>query len=509
MLAVGATAASAAWRLPSVISDNMVMQSDRPVALWGWSDPGDKVTVVFGKQTKTATADAKGKWMVQLDPLQASAEPRELKISGAASKSLISNVLVGEVWLASGQSNMAMGVNGCNRAAEEARGANLPSIRMFTAQRVTATEPQDDVKGSWVVCASNTVGGFSAAAFFFGRELHNTLKTPVGLIHSSWGGTPVEAWTSMDAQSGKPGFKPVMESWLSRTKTYDAAKDEETYAKALAAWEQQAKEAKAANKKPPRKPAMAGDPKRNSHYPASLFNGMIAPLIPYSLRGAIWYQGESNAKSATAPYYGEMLTTMIRDWRTRFNQGDFPFLYVQLANFNSGENWVVVQDEMRKALRFPNTGMAVINDVGDAGDIHPKNKQEVGRRLALWALAKTYGKEVEYSGPLFKSAEVKGSQMVVRFDHAAGLTAKGGEPLKGFTIAGAAESSTNGAAASGKAFVPAKAEIQGDAVIVSSPSVSRPAAVRYAWASNPDCNLYNKDGLPASVFRTDDWPVGK
>jgi sialate O-acetylesterase len=489
-----ATVASAAWRLPSVISDNMVMQCDQPVALWGWSDPRDAVTVTLGKQTKTAVADGNGKWSLKLEPLPASSEPQSMSIVSSknpSQKSEIKNILVGEVWLASGQSNMGMTVGASNRAEEEEKAAEFPAIRMFTAARVTAMSPRDEVAGQWKICSPATVKGFSAAGYFFARELHRTLKVPVGILHSSWGGTPVEAWTSMDAQTATPEFKPVLDSWQNKARTYDPAKAKADYEKALAKWQA---EAKAGNKPQGRKPTLMQNPSDDPHHPAVLFNGMIAPLFPYTLRGAIWYQGESNANVVTAPHYRTLLTTMIQDWRSRFGQGDFPFLFVQLANYTSSEQWVVVQDQMRKALDFPNTGMAVINDIGDAKDIHPKNKQEVGRRLAAWALVKTYGKPGVYSGPLYKSVEAKGQQMVVRFDCiGGGLEAKGGEPLKGFEIAGA-----------DKKFLAAKAEIQGDTVVVSCPAVAKPVAVRYAWACNPDCNLYNEEGLPASVFRTDE-----
>jgi sialate O-acetylesterase len=496
-----ATVSRADVRLPGVFGDHMVLQRDMAVPVWGWGDPGEKVTVSLGDQTKTATADRSGKWMIKLRPLKAGG-PYVLKVQG---KNTIerSDVLVGEVWLCSGQSNMQMTVNGCNNFEQEQAAANLPRIRMMTVARVAAETPQTDCKGDWAVCSPETVGAFSAAGYFFGRELHKQLDVPVGLINSSWGGTPIQAWTSLGDQQAAPKLKPMLDDWSKRIAAYDPEKDKAAYEKQLAAWKKQVEKAKADGKQTPRKPVPQGDPKLSQNRPANLYNGMITPLAPYAIRGALWYQGESNAGGKDAMLYGLQLSMMIRNWRRIWGQGDFPFEWVQLPNFHAAQKepsepsgWVTVQEEMRKTLKVRNTGMAVTIDIGEADNIHPKNKQDVGKRLALWALAKTYGKDVVACGPLYKSMKKRDGKIVVKFDYGGGGLLMTGDKLKGFAIAGA-----------DKQFVWADATIQGDAVVVSSPTVKNPAAVRYAWADNPDSNLYNKDGLPASPFRTDDWKM--
>ncbi|MHC4179335.1 MAG: sialate O-acetylesterase, partial [Planctomycetota bacterium] len=474
------------------------IQAGGPV--WGWAEPAEKVSVSLAGQTKTATADETGKWMVKLEAIQAGG-PHVLSVEGNNAVE-IADVMVGEVWLCSGQSNMAWTVErSANRDTEIAE-AKYPGIRMMTVARVPAETPQDNCQGEWRVCSPETVAGFSATAYFFGRKLHRDLDVPVGLINSSWGGTPVQSWTSLEDQRALPELKPLLDGWDERVAAYDPQAAKETFEKQLAEWKQKAEEAKAAGKKPPRRPRLAADPRLSSHRPANLYNGMIAPLAPYALRGAIWYQGESNSGSPDAGLYGLQLTAMIKNWRQLWQQGEFPFLWVQLPNFRAPQQqpvetsgWVIVQNEMLKTLSVPNTGMAVTIDVGEAGDIHPKNKQDVGRRLALWALGTTYGRDIVYCGPLYKSMRKRDSRIVIQFDHVGGgLVAKDSDELKGFAIAG-----------EDKKFVWARARIRKDRVVVSSRDVESPVAVRYAWAANPSCNLYNQAGLPASPFRTDDW----
>jgi sialate O-acetylesterase len=342
------------------------------------------------------------------------------------------------------------------------------------------------------VCSPETVGTFSAAGYFFGRDIHQKVGVPVGLINSSVGGTAIESWTSMDAQQGKPEFKPVFDRWSAAQAAWDPAKAEADYAKAKAAEKEGGKKAKAAKR--------SVEPRLNNNHPANLFNGKIAPLIPYAIRGGLWYQGENNAGSGVPQIYGLQLATLIKDWRARWGY-DFPFAWVQLPNFRAPTaepvqttGWVLVREGMLKTLALPHTGMAIVHDVGEAGDIHPKDKQTVGQRLALWALAKVYGQKGASSGPLWASHQIIGSEVTLGFHHTnGGLVAKGGE-LKGFAIAGA-----------DKKWVKASAKIAGDKVIVSHPEVKAPVAVRYAWAENPDCNLYNGAGIPASQFRTDEW----
>jgi len=494
------TPAAADVKLPGLFGDHMVVQRDATLPVWGWAEPGEKVTVDLAGQSKTATADADGKWSVKLDAVKAGG-PHVLKVEGN-NRIEIADVLVGEVWLCSGQSNMAMSVGGCLNREAEVAAANLPQIRMMTVSRVPAETPQDDCRGDWKVCSPETVAGFSATAYFFGRTLHRELDVPVGLINSSWGGTPVQAWTALKNQQALRELKPLLDEWKKNIAAYDPEAAKQKHQEQLARWEQRAKQAKAAGKPVPRKPAAPSDPRLNSHRPANLYNGMIAPLVPYAIRGAIWYQGEANAGRYNASLYGLQLSTMIANWRDVWGQGDFPFLWVQLPNFRAPQQqpvqtdgWVIVQEEMLKTLAVPNTGMAVTIDIGEADNIHPKNKQDVGKRLAIWALGMTYGEDVVRCGPLYNSMAKRDGRIEITLDCVgSGLVAQGGGPLRGFAIAG-----------EDKQFVWAEAKIEGDKVVVSSPQVKAPVAVRYAWASNPDCNLYNRAGLPASPFRTDDW----
>ena len=494
-----ATAAAADVRLPAVLGEHMVLQCDVPLPVWGSADPGEEVTVAINGQSKTAVADGAGKWSLRLDAMKAGG-PFTLQVQGK-NKIEVGDVLVGEVWLCSGQSNMAMTVGGVRDKDAEIAAADHPKIRMFTAARTTAPEPQHEIKGSWKVCSPKTVAGFSAAGYFFGRELHQKLEVPVGLIDYSWGGTPIQAWTSAKAQEATPELAPLVENYKKAVATYDPEAAKRRYEKQLATWKESAAKAKSEGKAfTTRRPQMAQPPGQSPNSPATLYNGMIVPFAPYAIRGAIWYQGEANA-GRDAGLYGLQLKTMIADWRSLWQQGDFPFLYVQLPNFMAPQKepvenggWPTVREQMFKTLAVPNAGMAVTIDIGEANDIHPKNKQDVGIRLAQWALAKTYGRDVVACGPLFKSMRKQGNAVVIEFAYADGLAARNGESLKGFAVAGA-----------DKKFVRAEAKIEGTTVIVSSPQVASPEAVRYAWANNPECNLVNKAGLPASPFRTDEW----
>ncbi len=494
-----ATTVRAEVNLPACISDHMVLQQELEAPIWGWANPGEQVTVTFAGQSQATTADRDGRWMVRLDKLAAGG-PHMLTVTGANTIT-VEDVLVGEVWVCSGQSNMAMNVSRTLNAEQEIAAADYPDIRMFTTQRNPSTETVDDASGSWAVCSPETVGSFSATAFYFARELKKELNVPIGLLHSSWGGTAIEAWTRLPVQQANANLKPILDAW-SPPGEWNEQQAMAEYREKVAAWEKRAERLKADGKKVPRRPVQPTDPALNQNRPANLFNGMINPLIPYGIRGAIWYQGERNAK-ALAHLYQIQLPTLIADWRTRWGQGDFPFLWAQLPNFKTPQSavveddpWVTVQEAMFKSLAVPNTGMAINIDVGEANDIHPKNKQAVGKRLAIWALAKTYGRSHVPSGPLYKDVRIDGSKAILSFDHiGAGLVAEDG-PLKGFAIAG-----------SDQQFVKADAKIVGNTIEVISSQISQPAAVRYAWAPNPDCNLYNQDGLPASPFRTDDWPL--
>ena len=497
LLLACAGAAVADIKLPAIIGDNMVLQQGGKVSIWGWADSGEEVTagVSWNSMKWSVTADKDGKWSFRLNPPKAG-RPHEMTLTGKNAIT-IKNILVGEVWVCSGQSNMQMAVQSSANSKQEIAGAGYPKIRLFSVKRKVAEKPQSDCEGSWSECSPETVPGFSAAAYFFGRELHKQLKVPIGLIHTSWGGTPAEAWTRREVLEANPDCAPILKRYADAVARYPQAMEE--HKQKLVEWKQAAEKAKADGKKSPRRPREPFGP-GNPHSPAGLYNAMIAPLIPYGIQGAIWYQGESNA--GRAYQYRTLFGGMIKNWRDDWGRGKFSFLFVQLANFMKVKPepdesaWAELREAQSMTLALPNTGMAVIIDIGDAVDIHPKNKQDVGKRLALWALADTYGKKLVYSGPIYKSMKADGGRIVLSFDHVGGgLIAKGDEQLKGFSIAGA-----------DRKFVWADAKIEGDTVVVSSDKVSEPAAVRYAWADNPVCNLYNQESLPASPFRTDDWP---
>jgi sialate O-acetylesterase len=637
-------AARADVRLPALIGDNMVVQQGVVARVWGWAEPGEQVTVSMAGKSAKAKADAKGRWEARIGPFKAGG-PFEMRIEGKNAV-VLKNVLVGEVWLGSGQSNMEWPLQNAAHGGDEVARANHPEIHLFTVTKATSLEPRDDVRGRWVVCTPENAATFSAVAYFFGRELSEKLKVPVGLIHSSWGGTPAEAWTSRAALAAIPELRPMTDA-LDRA-SVNLPEARHAYEAAQAKWEQEhflqdpgnkgldlgyagadfseagwqtmrlpqfwetaglvidgavwfrksvdlpasweghdltlnlgpvddfdvtyfngTKVGATGSETPnfymvPRKYtipgalvhggrnviavrvfdhygqggfgggatdmtlsaagappiALAGDwlykvemgvePIKvdfstqpiapagvgNPNTPTVLYNAMLAPLTPYTIRGAIWYQGESNADRARQ--YQTLFPAMIRDWRAAWGAGSFPFLFVQLANFQARKtepgdsHWAELREAQTMTLREPATGMAVIIDIGEASDIHPKNKQDVGHRLALWALAKTYGQSGEFSGPLFESFAVEGNKVRVRFTHAEGLRTVDGGPVQGFAIAGA----------DGK-FVWADAKLDGKTVLVWSDAVPQPVAVRYGWADNPAVNFTNGAGLPASPFRTD------
>jgi sialate O-acetylesterase len=628
----------------------MVIQQGIPAPIWGWAAPGEQVTVRFAGQVKQTEADKDGRWEVRLDSMPAHPEwpGRIMRIEGKDSRLTVHDVLIGEVWVCSGQSNMQFGVISSNNGAEEVAQAKYPQIRLFTVPDVTAPAPVDDCAGQWAVCSPETVAGFSAVAYFFGRDLHQALKVPVGLINTSWGGTVAEAWTSAPALRAKlPEFNAELDKLAGPAADYDRAltefrqkmadfnaavlklydlEEDLTVAARYAApglddhawktmdvpgnWEakglpdldgivvfrrtlqvpaawagkdlilrpgpvdevettwfngeqvgargrsrtretqywNQPREyrvpgrlvqaganvvtirvtdttgagglwgapadtmyAALAGGSDPTHLSLAGDwrylveyalPPRpgdptNPNRPSVLFNAMISPLIPFGIRGAIWYQGESNA--GRPAQYRTLLPAMIVDWRTRWGEGDFPFLIVQLANFMARNTepeesqWAELREaQALTAERLPRTGLALAIDIGDAGDIHPRNKQEVGRRLALAAEAIAYGRKMAYSGPVYQAMRIEGSKVVLSFTHTeGGLVAKDG-PLTGFALCGEDHK-----------YVWAQAEIRGDEVVVWCDQIAKPVAVRYAWANNPACNLYNGAGLPAVPFRTD------
>src|SRR5262245_28405004 len=475
------TAAYADVKLPAILSDGMVLQQGIHVPVWGWADEGESVTIEFQGQKFTTTAKD-GKWIVRLKPLKAGG-PFTLTVSGK-NRIELKNVLVGEVWICGGQSNMQWRLNQTDNAEPEIASAKYPMIRLFSVPRVEVDAPVTDVKAGWKECSPETAATFSAVGYYFGRDLHKARNVPIGLINNAVGGSPAESWMSAGVLTGDAEYKQFPADYPKRMERYEEA---------MAKYKEDAEKAKAENKPAPRAP---GKP----WMPSGLYNGMLAPLAPYAIKGAIWYQGESNATRAYQ--YRRLFPTMIRDWRALWGQGDFPFMFVQLAAFGPnlqkiGESdWAELREAQLMTLSAsPKTGMALAIDVGTYDDIHPRNKQPVGARLALAARAVAYGEKIVHSGPVYQSMKVEVDKVVLSFKQAGGgLEARGGE-LKGFIIAG-----------EDKVWREAKAEIKGDRVIVSSPEVTKPVAVRYAWAKFPTCNLYNKEGLPATPFRTDDWP---
>ena len=494
-------------KLPSFFSDNMVLQRDKPIAIWGWSDPNSEVTVAFAGSSSTATADNKGNWKIQLPARKAIYDGLSLVVESGSERIEINNVLVGEVWLASGQSNMDFLLSRTHESEQDVSAANFPKIRMFLAARTPAAKPQSDIRGSWHVSTPQSAGSFSAVAYFFAKRIHEETGVPVGVLKSSWGGKRSECFTSREAMlSNEHGRKMVAE--LDRMAAqFNPNEEEKRYEKALARWKENTEEIRAFNKgkqkaerkRLPRQPNRAKPVYENERNPTVLFNGMIHPFVGYGIRGAIWYQGEANAKPELAAIYQEMFSLMIKDWRKRWEE-DFPFYFVQLANFKDvttdpgiESDWATVQNLQRRTLMLPGTGMATINDVGAARDIHPKNKKTVGNRLARWALKNQYQKDVVVSGPLYRAHRIDGDRVTIEFDHVgSGLKSRDGSPLKRFEITG-----------DKKTWHWAEAKIVGNSVVVHCPDVPAPIAVRYAWAANPEgANLVNAEGLPASIFET-------
>jgi sialate O-acetylesterase len=478
---VTATAARADVRVPAIISDGMVLQQGTTVPVWGWADEGEAVTVEFQNQKVSGVAK-QGKWIVRLKPLKAGG-PFNLIVTGK-NRIEFKNVLVGEVWICSGQSNMQWALRQTDNAEAEIASAKYPMIRLFTTPRLEVDAPVNDVKAGWKECSPETVATFSAVGYYFGRDLHKARNVPVGLINNAVGGSPAESWVSSGVLNGDGEYREFKAEYAKRMEQYE---------KALAKHKEETDKAKAEGKPAPRPP---GRP----WMPSGLYNGMLAPLAPYAIKGAIWYQGESNA--GRAYQYRRLFPTMIRDWRAVWGQGDFPFLFVQLAAFGPNSTKLGESDwaELREAQSMtlsasPKTGMAVAIDVGTIDDIHPRNKQPVGSRLALSARAVAYHEKLVHSGPVYQSMKIEGDKAILSFKQiGGGLETRGGE-LKGFIIAG-----------EDKVWREAKAEIKGDRVIVTGADVPKALAVRYGWMKYPACNLYNKEGLPASPFRTDDWP---
>jgi sialate O-acetylesterase len=481
--------ANAEVKLPKVLSSHMVVQRDLPVHVWGTASAGETVSVSFRGETGTTTAGRLGRWSLYLKAGNAGG-PFTLTVAGtplvgsAAETVTLEDVLVGDVWVASGQSNMEFPLSRASTAATDLPNAANPKIRLLMVDKKPAHWAQDDiVSKGWTESTPETAKDFSAVAWYFAREIADKEKVPVGVIDSTWGGTPAEAWTRVEALGEDATLSPLFKYWGQRT-------DEQADAELSQKDEQRQKdEAKAAGKPEPQFP---WHPDVLSWGPGLLWNGMIAPLTPMAIRGVIWYQGESNAGNERNTLYDKTMRALIEDWRKQWGIGSFPFLYTQIANFRPGDTWPVLREQQVKTLGLVNTGMAVTIDIGTPDDIHPPNKADLGHRLALWARAREYGEDIAYSGPTFRQATPEGKSIRVYFEHhSKGLMAKGGE-LTGWEVAGA-----------DKKYVPAKAMIDGHTVVVTSDAVAEPRFVRYGWSASPDCNLYNGEGLPASPFRSE------
>ncbi len=551
-------------KLPAIFGDHMVLQRDKSVPFWGTAEPGETVTITAGGDKATATADKSGQWSARLEKLAALSTPIDVTVAGKNSITY-HDVLVGDVWLCGGQSNMEFGIHSFMSDDDLAK-AGDPQIRLFTVPKWVAPTEEKDIApapaatpmlGSWQVCTPETLvkdgewSGFSATGFYFGREIRSFTNQPVGLIESCWGGTRIHSWTSLDMLQTMPEkataaknavafrdkYDQIKTTWETVTKpawdaqmakwTADNKAALDAYPAAMKDWQEQAKAAAAAKQpapprpvapKPPRGPR---DPIHDNQASCALFDGMIAPLIPYAIEGVIWYQGEAN--SGEPGVYKVELPALIRDWRSHWGQGDFPFLVVQLPNFmprkqEPGESsWADMREIQAGVAQLPNAAAAVTIDIGDPGNIHPADKADVGHRLGLLAQHVAYGSTGVYTGPTYKNSTVEGNKMRITFDNVGSGLVIGTAPenfwkaqkppatppapatdLQGFAIAGADQK-----------FVWAKATIEGNSVVVTSDAVPTPVAVRYAWADNPACNLYNKEGLPAAPFRTDTFPWGK
>jgi sialate O-acetylesterase len=526
-------------QLPAIFGDHMVLQEGMKLPVWGTADPNEAVVVTVGGETASTKAGADGKWRVNLSPLPEKSVPVTLTVTGKNSLTF-QDVLVGDVWICSGQSNMEFnlgghGFGGAANAADVVPKANDPQLRLFLVAKNVSLDPVPDVKGTWQLCTPETASPFSAVGYFFGRDLRKNLNRPVGLIGTYWGGMPAQAFTSLsglqkdpelvhyveyaakiraDLPAATAAYPAKLAAYQAQVATWKATVGP-SYETALANWNSAVKAAQASGQNPPRKPKPSSPPppapaaiNGGPSAPANLYNAMIFPLIPFGIKGAIWYQGESNAPQALE--YRTLFSRMIKDWRENWGEGDFPFLFVQLAAFKSSavQNWPYLREAQLMTLSLPNTGMASAVDIGNPINIHPTDKDDVGHRLALAARHVAYGQNMVYSGPIYQAMTTQGGSINLTFTQkGSGLiigtapwTAPGMQPLStdklvGFTIAG-----------EDKKWVPADAKIVDNKIVVSSAEVPAPVAVRYDWANAPQGNLYNKENLPASPFRTDDWP---
>ena len=487
-------------RLPAVFADNMVLQRNQPIRIWGWAQPGENVTVALAGHSTTATTEQDGRWRAALGKLSARAKPLDMRVrDSSGGETVIHNILIGDVWHCTGPSNIFWPVKKCDNAKQEIAAATFPEIRFFMVKRQTADEPQADCQGKWAVCSPKTVGEVSGIGYFFARRIHKDVDVPVGMLQTFWGGSRIEAWTSRQALESTPALKPILDWWENSIKAFDPDQAQADYKRKRKRWKHLATQAKADGKKPPAKPRKPEDPRSSRHRPASLYNGMIAPLIPFGIRGVISYQGLGNL--VWADYNRVLLSTLIRDWRSRWKQGPFPFGMVQPAPYpcdrraKQHDDASAVQREAQLLMldELENTGVAPAMDIGDLEELHFTNKQDPGRRIAQWALATVYGRPVPYAGPVYQSMTVENDKIRIRFNHTGkGLSTRDGASPTHFTIAGV-----------DKTFHRAEAVIDGHTVIVHAKQVAHPTVVRFAWSDTAIPNLVNSHGLPASLFRTD------
>ena len=490
-------ASRAELKLPAIIGDHMVLQQNQADPIWGWDTPGMKITVSFAGKNYSATAGADGRWMVKLAPLPANAIPQTLTIMGSTRREL-QDVLIGEVWMCSGQSNMEWSLNQATNGDVEAAASKLPNLRLISVPQVGTQELQSDFKGEWEASTPESAKKFSAVGFLYGRYLHEILNVPVGLIDNSWGGSTAEAWVRRTTLEEDPRFKPLMESAVKREAALQSEKAKLDYEQAMTQWKVAVEKAKAEKKTLPPAPESPQKWLTGQNRVGNIFAGVVNPTIGYGIKGVIWYQGEGNAGRASE--YVNLFPLLIEQWRKEWGQGDFPFYWVQLANFmpvkpTPGESaWAQLREAQTKTMQLKNTGQAVIIDVGEGKDIHPRNKQDVAARLVRWPLVKDYGMKLPYRSPEFKSLTIDGNKATVTLDcFGSKLRPFGVDEANGFAVCGA-----------DRVWHWATGTVVGDnQVVVSCPEVAAPAAVRYAWADNPVCNLYSTDGLPVTPFRSD------
>lgn len=493
--------ARAELKLPAIIGDHMVLQQKQSNPIWGWDKPGTKVTVTFAGQTKSAEAGTDGKWTVKLDPVPANAQPQVLAIAGTDKKD-IQDVLVGEVWMCSGQSNMGFTLGRDWNGDIEAAASKDDTLRLIKVPQVGTQELKNDFNGAWKYSDAQSSSSFSAVGFMFGRYLHKILGIPVGLIDNSWGGSAAEAWIRRETIEKDPRFALLMENTHKREADLTTEKAKADFAAAMEKWKQDAEKAKAAGKTPPRAPQSPEGWLNGNARPGNIFAGVVNPTLGYGIKGVVWYQGETNAGRAYE--YAQLFPFMIEQWRKEWKQGDFPFYWVQLADFMAEKpepgdsTWAELRESQTKTMKLPNTGQAVIIDLGEGRDIHPRNKHDVAARLVRWALVKDYGQNFPYRSPEYKSMEIKDNKAVLTFDtFGTDLYTFDVDEARGFAVCG-----------EDKVWHWAKGKLTGKNTIeVSSEQVAKPIAVRYAWAENPVCNVYGADGLPLTPFRTDDFPM--